>query len=137
MQRNKTKINSFFMNKLNYACIWRRFSNKLVLRSYLHFSFKPNCYISPLRKIASLPPDLATAGGLTARFPAVARSWCRLKQLKRLKRLKLLKLLLSLEGVIRQKRLLFERMTDNGERQIQMTCGPCHISMAGRDQKMQ
>ena len=33
-------------------------------------------YRIPLRKIASLPPDLATAGGLTARFPAVARPWC-------------------------------------------------------------
>ena len=33
-------------------------------------------YIILLRKIASLPPNLATAGGLTARFPAVARSWC-------------------------------------------------------------
>jgi len=29
-----------------------------------------------LHKIASLPPNLATIGGLTARFPAVARSWC-------------------------------------------------------------
>ena len=33
-------------------------------------------YILLLRKIASLPPDLATAGDLTARFSAVARSWC-------------------------------------------------------------
>ena len=38
-----------------------------------------NYYIILLRKIASLPPNLATAGGLTARFPAVARSWCIIK----------------------------------------------------------
>ena len=33
-------------------------------------------YIILLRKITLLPPNLATAGGLTARFPAVARSLC-------------------------------------------------------------
>ena len=33
-------------------------------------------YILLLRQIASLPADLATGGGLTARFPPVERSWC-------------------------------------------------------------
>ena len=33
-------------------------------------------YVLLLRQIASLPGDLATGGGLTARFPPVESSWC-------------------------------------------------------------